>query len=86
MKKIRGNGRAPSLDAQLKRLRAKMKKANRLAAKGIETNLRKFDAITNAAERDLKKLRGVGKNALRTFRSELKRSWNDLKRVAQRQF
>ncbi|HSA58826.1 MAG TPA: hypothetical protein VLJ37_04000 [bacterium] len=86
MKTIRGNGRTPSLDAQMKRLRAKMKNANRLAAKGIEANVRKFDAIANAAERDLRKLRGVGKNALRTFRSELKRSWQDLKRVAHQQF
>jgi len=82
----KGNGRTPSLDAQLKQLQIRMKKANQLAAKGIQENVRKFDAIANAAERDLKRLKGVGKNALRSFQSELKRSWMDLKRVAQRQF
>lgn len=84
--RARGNGRSPSLDAQLKRLRIKMRSANRRAAKGIEENVRKFDVIANAAERDLKRLRGVGKVALRAFRSELKRSWMDLKRVAHQQF
>jgi predicted flap endonuclease-1-like 5' DNA nuclease len=81
-----GNGRTPSLDAQLKALQSRMKKANQLAAKGIQENVRKFDAITNAAEKDLKRLKGVGKSALRTFKSELKRSWKDLKRIAQQQF
>jgi hypothetical protein len=86
MKGTRGNGHSPSLEAQMKRLRAKVKKANRQAARGIETNIRKFGIIANAVERDLKKLRGAGKSALRTFRNELKRSWKDLKRVAHQQF
>jgi hypothetical protein len=70
----RGNGHSPALNAQLRRLRIKVKIANRLAAKEIERNVRKFGIIANAAERDL------------SFRSELKRSWQDLRRVAQRQF
>jgi hypothetical protein len=70
----------------MKQLRIKLQKANRLAAKEIEKNVRKFGVIADAAERDLKKLRGAGKTALRSFRGELKRSWQDLKRVAQRQF
>lgn len=86
MKGTRGNGRAPSMDAQLRRLRIKIQKANRLAAKEIEKNVQKFGIIANAAERDLRKLKGAGKSALRIFRSELKRSWMDLKRVAHQQF
>ena len=83
---IRGNGQSPALNAQLKRLRVKIEKANRLAAKEIEKNVRKFGVIAHAAEKDLKKLRGAGKVALRSFRSELKKSWQDLKRVAHQQF
>ena len=82
----RGNGHSPALEAQLKRLRIKIKKANSLAAKEIEKNVRKFGVIAHAAEKDLKKIRGAGKTALRGFRSELKRAWQDLKRVAHRQF
>jgi archaellum component FlaC len=70
----------------MKKLRIKLKKANHLAAKEIEKNVRKFGIIAKAAERDLKKLKGAGKVALRGFRSELKSSWKDLKRVAQKQF
>ena len=86
MKRTRGNGHSPSLDAQLRRLRVKIRKANRLAAREIEKNVQKFGIIANAAERDLRKLRGAGKSALRAFRGELKRSWKDLKRVAHQQF
>lgn len=86
MKRTRGNGHSPSLNAQLLRLRLRLRKANRLAAKEIEKNVRKFGVIANAAERDLRKLRGAGKIALRAFRGELKRSWKDLKRVAHQQF
>jgi archaellum component FlaC len=82
----RGNGRSPSLNAQLNRLRIKIKKANYLAAKEIEKNVHKFGIIVNAAERDLRKLKGAGKSALRSFRGELKKSWKDLKRVAHQQF
>jgi hypothetical protein len=81
-----GNGHSPSLNAQLKRLRIRIKSANRVAAKEIQGNIHKFGVIASAAERDLKRLRGLGKGTLRAFRSELKRSWNDLKRVAHQQF
>jgi hypothetical protein len=86
MRRTQGNGRSPSLDAQLKKLRIKIKSANKMAAREIEDNVRKFGFIAEAAERDLKRLRGLGKGTLRAFRSELKRSWKDLKRVAQQQF
>lgn len=86
MKRTHGNGQSPALEAQVKRLRIKIRKANQAAAKEIQRNVHKFGIIANAAERDLKKLRGAGKNALRIFRSELKRSWQDLKRVAHQQF
>ena len=80
------NGRASSLEAELKQLELKIKKANRLAAKGIEENVSLFHAMASEAEKDLKRLKGVGKTSLRAFRNELKRSWKDLKRIAYQQF
>ena len=86
MKKISSaNGRA-AIDRKLLALRLKIRRANRLAAKEIERNVRKFGIIAHAAERDLKKLRGAGKIAMRGFRTELKKSWKDLKRVAHQQY
>lgn len=83
---IRGGVHSPALEAQLKKLRIKIRQANRQATAEIEKNVRKFGIIAQAAEKDLQKLKGAGKVALRGFRSELKKSWKDLKRVAQRQF
>ena len=80
------NGRAASVEAELRQLQLKLKKANRLAAKGIEKNLTLFGAIAHSAEKDLKRLKGIGKTSLHAFRIELKRSWNDLKRIAYQQF
>lgn len=82
----KGNESIPALEADLKRLQLKIKKANQLAAKGIEKHVSLFHTIAISAEKDLKRLKGVGKVSLRAFQTELKRSWKDLKRIAHQQF
>jgi hypothetical protein len=77
--------------AELRRLRAKVKKAKlemirarRNAENGIQSSIRQFNAVVRDAEKQLMKLKGTGQEAWKELKQDVLITWKDLKHFARK--
>jgi hypothetical protein len=72
------------LRARVNKVKVEVRKASRAAENGIEKSLNQFSAAVKNAEKQLKMLRGTGREAWKELKIDVRTTWRDLKHFARK--